>query len=814
MLIHDIRYGLRLIRKAPAFSAVAIASLAIGIGASTVLFSFANSFLFRPVRAASPEQLVRIFTSDFEGPPHIFGGSSYPDYESFRELPVFSGVLAWSRAKATLSDRERPDVVSGFLVSGNYFDVLGLRASRGRFFRAEENQTPGTHPVVVLSHDAWRRRFSADSDIVGRVIELNGQPFTVIGVGPPEFVGTSIEFAADFFVPAMMQQVISPGSDPFRDRRARAMIVLGRLKDGVTLSQANAALQVAAAQLLQEDPAVWRDRTGRGRVITALPETAARFAGSGPGTVASIYSGVIAGVVVLLGIACVNVATVLLARAAVRQKEIAVRLAMGASRWRLVRQLLTECALLATAGGALGLMLAQWVAALVLRFRPDEAPVFDLTLDYRILLFAIAASLLTVVLFGLAPALQTTRPDLHAELKSTLRGIRVRGLRFGLRSGLVVIQVALSLALMIGAALMLRSAHAGQAMDPGFRRADVLSLGIDLSTVPDRLGARARFYQEAVQAAAAVPGVERVALAALVPMDGSNIQTTIRIATGDSVTSTSPDVNMVGPGYFALLDIPVTRGREFTDADRGSSLPVALVNETLARYYWNGDPVGKSFIDDASGEQFHIVGVVRDLRHRSFGEEPMPMVYFSAAQHSRQRMTLHMRTAAPPGAIAPALQRALHEIDRTAGLTPVKTMHEYFDGVTLPHRLGGAAAIATAGLELALAVMALYGVIAFAASQRRQEIGLRMALGASRSSVIGLIMRDGLLLTGVGVAVGLGVALIGGAAVGSMLIGIGPADPVSFGAAVLLLVLVGAAASYVPARRASGVDPSIALRSE
>jgi predicted permease len=666
----------------------------------------------------------------------------------------------------------------------------------------------------VLSHDAWRRRFGADPAIAGRVIELSGKPFTVIGVGPPRFAGTYIEDMADFFVPAMMYELISPGRDLLGDRRLRGFRILGRLKAGVTLPQVSAALGVLAADLHRQDPAAWRDQAGRGRFITALPETEARFAGAGPEVVISVVGSVMAGVVALLAIACVNVATVLLARATTRRKEIAIRLAMGASRRRVIRQLLTECALLAAAGGALGLLLAQWAAGLFAHFRPDGMPALDLTLDYRILLFGIGASLLTVLFFGLAPALQTTRPDLNAELKDTSRAVRVRGFRFGLRSALVVIQVAVSLALMIGASLMLRSAHAGLTQDPGFRRDGVVSVGIDLSTIPDKGGAHARFYREAVRIATDLPGVEQVALAALVPMGGENSHIGVRIAEGPSPITTSVDINIVGPGYFSLLDIPVTQGREFTTADRESSPPVALVNETMARYFWNGHPVGKSFTDESSGKQIHIVGVLRDLRHRSFGEEPMPMVYFCAGQRPRPRMTLHLRTAVPPRAITPVLQPNLHEIERAAGLTAAETMDEYFERVTLPQRLGAAGAMATAALELALVVMALYGVIAFAASQRRREIGLRMALGASSRSVIVLIMRDGLLLTVVGIVLGVGVALLGGSALRSVLIGIGPADPVSFGGATLMLLLVGATASYVPARSALRVDPSTALRSE
>jgi predicted permease len=806
-LVQDLRYGLRLIRKAPAFSVVAIASLAIGIGASTVAFSFANALLFRPIHGATGAQLIQIFTTNSSGKP--YGGSSYADYLDYQAVPVFNGLLASARVHATLSNPERSDVVEGLLVSSNYFDVLGQRPSRGRLFRAGESETAGAEPIVVVSHDAWRRRFSEDPAITGRVIELNGRPFTVIGVGPPRFVGTSIERVADFFVPAVMHDILTPGSDLLRDRRNRSFTILGRLLPGRTLTEANAALRVVAANLYRMDSPAWSDQAGRPRVATALPETEGRFATAGPGYVLTIFSGVIAGVVALLAIACVNVATVLLARATTRRKEIAVRLAMGASRGRLIRQLLTECALLAAAGGALGLLIAQSVAALFLRFRPDEAPAFDMTLDYRIFLFSIAASLLTVVLFGLAPALQTTRPDVNAELKDTTRPVRMRGFRFNLRSGLVVIQVALSLACVIGAALMLRSSHAGSTGDPGFRREGVFSVGINLSTIRDRR-AHARFYQEATRAVASLPGVERVALAGLVPMNGTNSQATIRMPWG----KTSPDINEVGAGYFALLDIPVKRGREFTDVDRDSSPLVAVVNETMAQRAWQGDAVGKSFVVDNTNQLFQVVGVVGDLRHRSFAEEPIPMVYFCVAQRSRPAMTLHVRTAVPPRVIAPAVQKVLHEVDRSAGVTLAETMSEYVDRVTLPQRLSAAGAIATGGLELTLAVMALYGVISFAASQRRREIGLRMALGATRESVIGLIMREGLVLTGVGVVLGVGIALVGAAGLGSMLIGVGPADPLSFGGAALLLLLVGAAASYIPARSAASVDPSTALRSE
>ena len=811
MLRNDIRYGLRLIRKAPGFSAVAVASLAVGIGASTLLFSFANTLLFRPLQASNPEQLVEVFTSDFDGP--LYGGSSYEDYQNFRTSPVFNGLLASMRAQATVSRDDQRDVIDGLLVSANYFDVLGLRPSYGRFFRPDEGETPGLHAVAVLSHEAWQRRFGADPAIAGRTIELNGRPFTVVGIAPPQFAGTSIEHVADFFVPATMQQIISPESDVLRDRRARTFRLLGRLKAGVSAERANVSLKAVAAELLALDPEAWRDGSGRGRIITAVPEVTARFVDE-PGLVAVTVAGVMAGAVVLLAIACVNVATLLLARASTRRKEIAVRLALGASRKRVIRQLLTEAAILALTGGVLGLLITQSVASLFLRFRPAQVPAFNLTVDYRVLLFSIAAALLTVLFFGLVPALQTTRPDVNAELKDIARTVRVRGFRLNLRSALVVVQVAVSLTLMIGAALMFRSAYASRTADPGFRRDGILNVGINLITVPAARDAHALFYRQAVEAVTAVPGVERVALAALIPMDGSNAQTDIRLTGASSAEPIFPDMNIVGAGYFAMLDIPVIQGREFTADDRAGAPDVAVVNESMAREFWNGNPLGETFTIDDGKKQVHIVGVIGDLRHRSFGEEPRPMVYFSAAQRTRPRMTMHVRTQMAPGIIAPDVQRALRGIDRTAGLTAAETMSEFFDRMALPQRLGAAGAIATGILELALTVMALYGVMAFSAAQRRREIGLRLALGASRRSVIALIMREGLVLIGVGVVAGTGVALLSGTVLQSLLIGVGPADPLSFAGAMVSLVLVGVAASYVPARSAMKGNPTTALRSE
>jgi predicted permease len=811
-ILQDLRYGLRLIVKAPMFTMVAISSLALGIGASAILFGLASSFMFRPIHAANAGQIVQLFTSNRDG--SLYGGSSYADYEMYRDAGVFSGLLASMRTTATLSDLERPETVDGLLVSGNYFDVLGLRPSLGRFFRPEENQVPGRNPVVVLSDDAWRRRFGADPAIVGRPIELSGTVLTVIGIAPPRFAGTSVENVAEFFAPAMMQSALATDEDLLKNQNARVATVLGRLGAGVTHERADAAFRVLAARLASAEPKAWLDANGHARVVSVLPELDARFVGAPRGTALAIISSLTATVTILLAIACVNVATVLLARASVRRKEIAVRLAMGASRRRLIRQMLTECTLIAAAAGTLGLAITQAAAALFTRFRPDGVPAFDLTIDARILLFSVGASMLTVFFFGLAPALQSTRPDVNAELKGAGRTVRVGRRRFNLRAGLVVVQVATSLALVAGAALMFRSARAALTIDPGFRRDQVVNVGIDLSTVPDRDGAHLRLFQEAVRTVAALPGVERASLAALVPLDGSNMQARFRIVDGTKADTIIPDINMVSSGYFALLDIPVRQGREFTAADISAAPGVAVVNESMAREYWNGAAIGHTVIDDDTNAPLRIVGVVRDVRHRSFGEAPRPMLYLSASQFARRRMTLHVRSAVPPGELAQAVQRSLRNLDRAAGFGAAETMDEYLARMTMEQRLGAAGAIAMGALELALAVMAIYGVIAFAASERRREIGLRLALGASGRDVVSMLMRDGLVLAGSGVVVGLGIAIAGGVALESELIGVSSMDPVSLFGPAVLLVVVAAVASYIPARRALTVDPSTVLKSE
>ena len=811
-MTHDILYGLRMLGKSRGFTIVAIASLAAGIGLSTLVFSFASSFVLRPIHAASPSQIVQLFPGDVDGPS--FGAASYADYEDIRDrTPVFSGLLASTRVRATLSDGRRRDIVAGVLVSENYFEVLGLRPSAGRFFRPEENISPNTHPVLVLSHEAWQRRFDSVPDIVGRTVTLNGHAFTVIGVGPPQFSGTSIEQAAEFFAPVMMDSIVTPDDGTLRDRSARRFTIFGRLKPESTLREADAALRVVAAQLALENPAAWLDRSERGRTIAVLPELEARFADAPSGTVLWIFSSVIGTVVFLLGIACVNVATVLLARATTRRKEIAVRLAMGASRWRVVRQLLTECALLAAAGGLLGVLFAQWTAALFGRFRPAEVPPFDLTIDYRIVMFSLGASLLTVLLCGLAPALQSTRPDINADLKDSARTARLRRHRIGLRDGLVIVQMAVSLTLIVGAALLFRSLLASRTHDPGFRREGVLNVEIDLSTLPDR-SAQTRFYREAVDSVASMPGVEGVALAALVPLDGTNRSTTVSIDRGGSAISTSADTNVVGPGYFALLDIPVIQGREFTLSDREGAPNVAVVNESMAREFWQGQAIGQVFRDETLKASVEIVGIVRDLRHRSLDEAPRPMIYFSADQRYHRRMTMHLRSSAPASSMRTRVVQLLHDIHPVAGIVTPRSMTEYMSVVTMPQRIGSVGAATVGVLELGLAVMALYGVIAFTTAQRTREIGVRMALGASNASIARLIMRDGLRLGGAGVALGVLAASIAGPLLQSLLIGIGAADPLSFAVAAASLLIVTAIASYLPARRALRVDPSAALRAE
>jgi predicted permease len=821
MIAQDLRYGLRQLAKSRGFTAIAVLSLAVGIGASTVVFSFTNAVLFRPLPVEDPSRLLQVFTSNSRG--SHFGSTSYPDFESIRSRAfdvhgrpsVFSGVIASARVKATLSDADRPDLINGVLVSTGYFETLGLRPARGRFFSLDEIGARLGHPVVVLSHNAWVRRFGSDPEIVGRVIGLSGHAFVVIGVAPSGFTGTTLEISADFFAPVTMLEAFAPGRDVMQDRRARMFTVFGRLREGVTRTEADAALGLLAAQLFQHDPAAWKDEDGRSRIFTLRPELEARLVGAGAGAVAGLVSSVTAGIFALLTIACVNVATVLLGRASTRRKEIAVRLAIGASRRRVVQQLLTECALLAVCGGAFGLLLAQWSAGLFARFWPDEAPPFNLDLDYRVLLFSLGASALAVLLFGLAPALQTTRPDVNAELKDSARVLRVRRWRLGLRDALVVVQVALSVAFLIGAGLLYRSFRAGATEDPGFRRAGVLNVAINVSPIATDRAAYARFYREATRSVAAIPGIEHAAVASLVPLDGSNRVMKIDFTAVDGRPESSwPDVNVVSAGYFALLDIPVLQGRECTLSDGPTAPRVAVINESLAERIGRAGAIGSTFKDADDDTRFQIVGIVRDVRHRSLAEAPRRMAYFCADQGYDARMTLHLRTNVAAAAAGETVLRTLHQINQAAALGAVETMGAYIDRANTPQRLGGMAAAATAVVELTLAVMALYGVIVSATIQRTREIGVRMALGAQAGSVVRMMMRDGLVLACLGVGAGVGLALATGPALSDLLIGVGAIDPVSFVISVVLVILVAAAAAYFPARRAAHVDPVQALRSE
>jgi predicted permease len=808
-LAQDLRHGARVIARTPGFSAVAIISLAVGIGAATVLFSFANAWLFRPLAVADPRAVVQVFTSGFEG--SVRGGNSYPDFEDFGRTGVFSGLAASMAVQATLTEGDRSDVLSGLLVSPGYFEVLGLEPARGRLFNSREIEAAEHEPVVVLSHDAWRRRFAADPGIVGGTIRINARPLTLIGIGPERFSGTSFDHAAEFFLPATMHGALAAGArDVTRDRRLRAFTVLGRLEDGKPLPEARAALDVLGTQLFRQYPEAWRNRAGRGRSITVMPELSAR---NSQVDAFVVLGGLLGAVVLLVGIACVNVATVLLARATARRKEMAVRLALGASRGRVVRQLLTECVLLAAAGGLAGTLIAQSCAVAFISFRPDEVPPFNLTVDYRVALFSVAASLLAVVFFGLAPALQATRGDVNGGLKDREPVLRTSWCRFGLRDLLVVVQIAASLALVLGAALMARSLRAVGTEDLGFRRDGVINIGVDVSTIgPD--GAARRFVPDALRAVSDLPGVKGAAFAALVPLDGSNHTLGIEVRQDGRAAAETIDGNTITAGYFQLLGLPLLQGREFTDADGSASPFVAIVNETLARRFWGSRPLGGTFYDTGTKRTVEVIGVVRDFRTRSFAERPRPMAWFPAGQRSMHRMTLHLSTGESPAVIGPAVRERLRAIAPAAGLTRATTMDDYLEFITIPQRISGAAAAALGVLELLLAAMALYGVIAFTVARRTREIGIRVALGASASSVARLIMRDGCVLALAGVGLGLIVSVAAAPALASLLIGVGPADPISIAGTAAVILGVAVAASYVPARRALRVDPSAALRTE
>lgn len=818
-LIQDVRYGLRMLFRNPGFTLVAVLSLALGIGANTTIFTLVNTVLLHPIPVRDPERLVSLFMTDEKNKNNQFNlfQISHLNYKDYRDQnSVFEETAAYVGSAINLSGGGEPEQIGGDLASGNLFSLLGVRPALGRAFLPEEDRVDGAHPVTVLSDRLWRRRFAADSAMVGKSITVNGHSFTVVGIAPPGFQGVNTLGGPDLWVPLAMHGQILSGflAENFDDRRALLFNVVARLKPGVTMQQAESELRTIAARLEKEYPA-----PNTGRSVTLLPVSQATV---NPNirrlfVVAGGLLMTIVGLVLL--IACANVVNLLLARATARRKEIAIRLSMGAGRLRLVRQLLTESVVLALLGGAAGLLVAFWARDLLLAFRPPQFffGEFGLDLDSRVLLFTLLVSLATGVVFGLAPALQASRPDLVVELKERTGQPGHSGRRVNLRSALVVGQVALALVSLIGAGLFLRSLRNTERIDPGFDAGNLLTLSFDVGALGfDRVRGE-EYHRRLLETVKAVPGVRSAALSANLPMGGGIGRTVFpegqEAAAGAVGQFTT--ANEMSVGYFDTVGISLRRGRDITDMDREGAPLVVVINEAMAKQFWKGeDAVGKRFKffgDEAFRE---VVGVVEDTKIFTLGEDPQPQTYIPVLQFYNPGMTLNVRAAGDGAALLPAVRSQVQALQPTMPLTNVQTAEQLIAQVLWAPRMGAALLGIFGLIALVLAAIGIYGVMSYSVNQRTVEFGLRMALGARPRDVLRMVLRQGMLLVACGLLIGIVTALLATRLVGALLVGLSATDPMTYAFISLLLAAVAALAGFIPARRATRVDPMMALRSE
>ena len=833
-VLHDLRYGTRNLLKRPGFTLIALVTLAIGIGANTAVFSVVNAMLFRPRPVAQPERLVELYVGDAQDP---YDTSSYEDFLIFRDQPaVLSGLAAYHINQFKLSGAEDVEPVWGEAVSDNYFDLLGVNAIAGRTFSREEGQTPGTHPVAVISHAFWQRRFAANPAVIGQTITLNHQSLTVIGVAPPQYTGMMRGLAIDVWVPLMMMPQLMPETGlRFLSRGNRSLFLVGRLTPEATLEQARARFDVVSLQLRNAYPEDWLEkREGTNEVramsVTVLPESDTRIH---PDVQTSVYAAIALILVMInlvLLIACMNLAGLLLARALGRRKEISVRLALGASRRRIIQQLLTESVLLAFASGAAGTLLAVWLTNLMVAMvptLPEGVRVsIDLGIDWRVLLYTFGFSFVVGVFFGLVPALQTSRPDVISSLKEGSEAFAGGRSQSRLRNGLIVAQVAFALLLLTGAGLAMRSLQNITPTRLGFDSENLVVAPLELERQYDRARSQ-EFYRQLDERTRALPGVRSVTFVDIVPGGLLGRQ---RSSIGIQGYQPSPgesmevDFNTIGAGYLSAMKIPVVQGREFTEADRDGAACVAMVNESFERrYFADGRALGKylqKFETREKRQNCEIVGVVRDNKVQSLQKEPLPWYAFPLQQSHELGMTMLVYSTGAPESLVPAVRRVVQSLDRDIPVSDVLTLKESFEPFLFLYRMFGMVIGACGVLAVLLAFLGIYGTVAYAVGYRTREIGIRLALGASRYDILRLVIKQGMVRVIIGLSVGLLLALALTRVLASsmfgvdLLYGVTANDPLTFLLVGVLLMLATLLACYLPARRATKVDPLTALRYE
>ena len=816
-ILHDLRGGYRLMLKSPGFSLVAILSLALGIGANTAIFSVVSAVLFRPLPVKDPHQLVSLY-SGFGSNRTTYGPFSYVDYVDFAEkTDVFSGLVAHFQDSMILGESDQGLQVQSAIVTGNYFSVLGVEAVRGRTFTAEEGRVQGANPVAVVSYSLWQKRFNGDPNLPGTTVKLKGHPFTVIGVVPERFTGTDLGRAPDIWVPMSMYAQVGLSDTMMNERQNHWLSVIGRLKPGVTVEQAQARVNVLGKQLTQEYPTEWT-KGKEERTVTVLSQSTAWYPPEVQSAIVGV-SGLLMGIVgLVLVIACTNLANLMLARASSRRKEMSIRMALGAKRGRVIQQLLTESVLLSLVGGVVGVLIVSLSENLLVAFKPAVASqiTLDIGFDARVFIFTLLISVLTGVLCGLAPALQATKVDLVRDLKNESaflgRGYR----RYSVRNLLIVAQVSVSLVLLVGAGLFVRSLRNAQSINPGFEMDHLLTMKLDTTVVGLEADKAMAFYQNVMDQTRNVSGVRSVTMASSGPLE---VVSGLRPVYVEGYSASAGEdmnysFNIVAPHYFQTMGIPLVQGREFTEADTSKAPNVVIINETMARTFWpNESPIGKRISDNGQPGPYRVVvGVARESKYLTLGEAPRPYYYIPLQQDFFPSARLHVRTVGDPQSMVNAVRNIVRGVDATVPISNVQTGGEHLGLALLVPRIG-AMLLGPAGVvALVLGIIGLYGVMSYSVARRTREIGIRMALGAQEVDVLRMVMKEGMGLVGIGLLLGLTVALVITRVLTSFLYGISATDPLTFVAVSLILIAVALVSIFIPARKALKVQPNIALR--
>ncbi|NKB87077.1 MAG: FtsX-like permease family protein [Acidobacteria bacterium] len=821
----DIRFAVRTLTRSPMYVAVVVLTLAIGVGINATIFTMVNALLLRPLPVTAPEELVEIYSYDPQIDTPVT--NSHPDFLDLAETTsTLSGMAGHSAFTASLSTEDRNELIFGEFASGGFFELLGIQPQLGRLITAEDDRVPGGHPVAVLSHSFWQERFEGDAGVLGESITLNGQSYTVIGVAPVSFNGLTHVLRAEVWLPAMMAAVIppvgvqsvepSPGETRIDRRGTRWMSVKGRMAPGVTTEQVNAEINSIFARLGEEHPDTnggWEMRVVRADSVRVHPMI--------DGVLAPVSALVLGLVGLVLLSACTNIAAMTLSRATARGREVAVRLALGAGKARLVRQLMTESLMLALLGGVGGILLAHWLRGLLLQVQPPaQLPLtWNLPMDWRVIAFTFGVSALAGLAFGLAPALRGSRTDLTTALKEGGRGSSAgaRG-KLGLRGGLVVVQVAVCMVLLVGAALVLRGARAASQVDVGFDIDGLVTLTVDLRQNSYERAQANQFYLDVSERLPALPGVGAVGLAGRVPLSLSLNLNGVYIE-GHQTTDDEPgypvDTTTVDAAYFEALGVPLLRGRLFGAQDTPDTASVALVSEAFQRTYFPEGAVGQRFHNDGfTGPAYEIVGVVADTKVRTVGEAPRPYVYRSREQSRPLSMTIVARLDRDSPEVRDALRAELRAIEPELVFVQDTDMRNQLGEALFPVTFGAWLLAGAGALALALVSVGLYGVIAYSVAQRAREIGVRVAVGAASTDVLALILRRGMGLVAVGALVGATVAAVLSQTLSSILYGVGALDPLAFATAFAVLALVAGLANWIPARRAARLDPVTALRAD